>query len=105
MEVVNQILVVGVGVHGFDVSVNAVLIVENFQNRCNRVGGTGSSQMMVSSAVMSSVVNRRQCFQIAFTRSGQMTFEVPMAEVLTSLLHRARPVLSTTMALLMPYWV
>ena len=45
MVVINQVLVVGIGVNGFNVAIlNTVLVIDGLQYRSDGVGGTGSSR-------------------------------------------------------------
>src|SRR5699024_6625242 len=73
VEVVDQVLVVGVGVYGFNVTVvNAVLVVDDFQDRGNRVGGTGSSRqdrVFCGDVIGADAVDN--VFHVPFTRGGQ----------------------------------
>src|SRR5699024_5518583 len=73
VEVVDQVLVVGVGVHGFNVTVvDAVLVVDDFQNRGNRIGSTGSSRDDgVFRGDVVGVDTEDNILQVALTRSGQ----------------------------------
>src|SRR5690606_32504767 len=70
--VVDQVLVVGVGVHGFHMAtVDAVGIVHYLQNRGNGVGGTGRCrQNLVRGFDITIIDSVYDVFQIAFTRSG-----------------------------------
>src|SRR5690625_3443541 len=73
MEVINQVLVIGVGVDGFNVTVvNAVLIVDDLQHRSDRVGGTGCCRddLVIFGDVVS-VDTVHDVFQVAFTWGSQ----------------------------------
>src|SRR5690606_22837067 len=73
MVVVDQVLVVGVGVNGFHVAtVNAVGIIHYLQNRGNGVGGTGRGRQNLVRGVNIAVIDTvNDVFQIALARCGQ----------------------------------
>src|SRR5690606_33828594 len=73
MVVVDQVLVVGVGVNGFHVAtVNAVGIIHYLQNRGNGVGGAGrGGQNLVRGIDITVVDTVNDVFQIALARCGQ----------------------------------
>src|SRR5699024_3258751 len=70
---VDQVLVVGVGVDGFDVTmVDAVLIIDDFQHRGDRIGGTGcgrQNRVFRGDVVRVDTVNN--ILQVPFTGCGQ----------------------------------
>ena len=79
MIVINEILVVGVGMHGLDVPcANAVFVICGLQNRHDGVGRTGRRRQ--NRVVRSNVViidARNNVFDVAFTRRRENNFGHP----------------------------